>query len=359
VDSLKRSNLVFLGTRIKHSDKTLAMLFCAFLKHYNDAIGRVEMGYYKFSDFLKKEYGEKVYKIPVNLPVSCPNRECGGGGCIFCGDEGADFEMLESSLSVKEQIRQNGKFMKENYHASKFIVYFQNYSNTYIQKEKLQKYIEEILEVSVAYNIVGLYISTRPDCISDNYLEMIKNTVKESLDIVIELGLQTANYKTLEILNRGHSLGEFIDSVIRIKKVGFGLCAHVILDLPFDEMVDVQETAKILSALSVDQVKCHSLYVLEDTKLAEMVKENEITLLTFDDYVERALSFLEFLSPHIVVQRIIGRAPKERTLFCNFGMSWWKIHDAIVKAMEEEDRFQGKKFDYLNGKALGKFKSRK
>jgi len=107
-----------------------------------------------------------------------------------------------------------------------------------------------------------------------------------------------------------------------------------------------------LSALGVNQVKCHSLYILKDTVLGEMYKRGEIKHVTLEEYIERAISFLEYLDPSIVIQRLIGRAPEERSLFCNWGMSWWKIHDSIERKMTEENRYQGKKFDYLNGRAL-------
>ncbi|HOM03340.1 MAG TPA: TIGR01212 family radical SAM protein [Acetivibrio sp.] len=309
------------------------------------------MLYNKFSTYLKEKYGSKVYKLPLNLPVTCPNRDgrISGSGCIFCGEEGAGFENLPSFLEIKEQLKLNSKYIGKNYSSEKFIAYFQNYSNTYLPLEDFKKYINEAL----AENIVAVYISTRPDCIEDSYLSFLKE-IKQSkgVDIVIELGLQTVNYHTLKFLNRGHLLAEFIDAVLRIKAFGLESCAHYILDLPMDSMDDVIEGARILSALGVSQVKCHSLYILKDTVLGEMYERGEIQPVTVEEYIERAVSFLEYLDPSIVVQRLIGRAPEERSLFCNWGMSWWKIHDAIERKMIEENRYQGKKFDYLNGKAL-------
>ncbi len=307
--------------------------------------------YNRFSDYLKNKYGTKVYKIPVNLPVSCPNREDGQGGCVFCGEEGAGFELLSKEVDVKEQIFKNIEYIRGKYKAQKFIIYFQNYSNTYIKKEKLEKVLREILLLKDEYNIVGVYISTRPDCVSDDYLNMIKQILGD-IEVVVELGLQTVNYKTLEKLKRGHDLAQFLDAVLRIKKFGFKVCAHVILDLPFDEEKDVVQTARVLSALNVEQVKCHSLYVLKGTELAKMYEEGTLSMLEMEDYVKRAISFLENLSPSIVVQRIIGRAPKERTCFCNFGVSWWKIHDKIICRMKEKGTFQGRLCDYLDGCAI-------
>ena len=164
------------------------------------------------------------------------------------------------------------------------------------------------------------------------------------------MGLQTVNYKTLEFLNRGHTLAEYIDAVIRTKRYGLGTCAHYIVDLPMDTIKDVIEGAKILSALDVEQVKCHSLYILKGTRLGEMFERGEIKPVSLEEYVERIIAFLEHLSPDIVIQRLLGRAPKERTLFCNWNCSWWKIRDMIEEKMQTEARYQGSKFDYLGGK---------
>lgn len=305
------------------------------------------MLYNRFSRYLKRKYNTRVYKLPLNLPVTCPNRDgkISRKGCIFCGEEGANFENLSNCLSVKEQLSQNSKYMGKNYKSEKFIAYFQNFSNTYLPLEDFKKYISE----ACVDNIVAIYISTRPDCIWKDYLEYLKDIkVKKGIDIVIELGLQTVNYHTLKVLKRGHLLAEFIDAVLLIKSYGLEICAHYILDIPMDSLDDTIEGARILSALRVEQVKCHSLYILKDTLLGEMYQKGEITPVSMDEYIERAISFLEHLNPDIVIQRLIGRAPEERTLFCNWGNSWWKVHDLLEKKMKEENRFQGKKYNYLS-----------
>lgn len=173
----------------------------------------------KFSEFLKDKYGMKVYKIPVNLPVTCPNRENGGTGCIYCDDVGAGFELMNSSLSITEQVSKNIEYIGKKYNAQKFIIYFQNYSNTYIPLTRFKEFINETRSLKSRYDIAALYISTRPDCIREDYLQVIQDIIGDSMDVVIELGLQTVNYKTLKILGRGHTLAEFIDGVNIIKKI--------------------------------------------------------------------------------------------------------------------------------------------
>ena len=306
------------------------------------------MSYKKFSDYLIEVYGQKVYKIPVNLPATCPNRDglLSCEGCTFCGEEGAGFESLSPLLSVEEQLKKNIAYISEKYHARKFIAYFQNYSNTYFLLDVFRSYLEQ----ACIRDVVALYISTRPDCLNNQYYEIMAE-IKErySVDIVVEIGLQTVNYHTLKELNRGHGLAEFIDAVNRAKTYGLKTCAHMITDLPMDTLEDVVEGAKILSALRVDQVKCHSLYILKQTKMGEMFQQGLLQPASMETFIERTITFLEYLSPQIVIQRLIGRAPEERSLFCSWDTSWWKVVELIEQKMMRERRYQGKLFHYLNG----------
>lgn len=303
------------------------------------------MLYNEYSKYLIDKYGEKVYKLPVNIPATCPNRDgtIGYGGCTFCAEVGAGFEMLDNSICVKEQIERNMDYISRKYKAKKFIAYFQNYTNTYLELETFKKYIRE----AIVQNIVEISISTRPDCIGEEYLQFLDDIRSEhNVNISIELGLQTVNYHTLIKINRGHTLAAFIEAVNRIKKYNFEICVHVILNLPGDNMYDTVETAKILSVLKVEQVKIHSLYIIENTEMGRLYKENEITLISKDEYIERVINFLEYLNKDIVVQRLIGRAPKENSLFVNWGMSWWKIKDEILDNMSKQGRYQGKKANF-------------
>lgn len=307
--------------------------------------------YNTYSKYLLEKYGEKVYKLPVNLPITCPNRDgtLSEGGCTFCGDEGGSFENQPNYLTVKEQLIKNKSYIGKKYKAKKFIAYFQNFSNTFMPLNEFKSYVNE----AILQDIVGISISTRPDCINDLYLEYLQSVQeKNNLEVIIELGLQTVNYQSLQKINRGHSLAEFIDSVLRIKRFNMRVCTHIILNLPWDNMLDTVENAKILSSLGVDEVKLHGLYIVDGTVLGEQYKNGEIQLISKDEYKERVITFLEYLDPKIVIQRIIGRAPEENALFVNWNQSWWKIRDEIVMEMENRQSFQGKLFDYLNGKAV-------
>jgi radical SAM protein (TIGR01212 family) len=307
--------------------------------------------YNLYSEHLSKKFGAKVYKLPVNLPGTCPNRDgtLGWGGCVFCDEEGAGFECLSNALSVKQQIAENMAFFRRRYHADKFIVYFQAFTNTYMPLESFKANILQALE----QDVVGLAISTRPDCINDSYLAFLGEIKEKSgVDINIELGLQTVNYHTLARFNRGHSLAEFIDAALRIKQHGLTVCAHLILNLPWDDLTDCVENAKIISALGVEYVKLHTLYVVRGTVLGDWFQQGEFTIISLEDYVARVGEFLSYLHPSVVIQRLVGRGPRERLLFSNWGASWWLVKQRIEEYLDDNDIYQGMKCDYLNGKAL-------
>ena len=296
--------------------------------------------YNKYSEFLKDEFQEKVYKLPISLPLTCPNRDGtkSTGGCIYCSEEGGSFENLSNRLTITEQLEKNKEYIGKKYNAKKFIAYFQSFTNTYLPIEKFIENFEEAISVD---EIVGVSISTRPDTIGDEFIEYLK-TKKNDYLITVELGLQSVNNKTLKILNRSHNLSDFIDAVLRLKKADLRVCVHLILNLPWDDLDDVIEAANILSILRVDEVKLHSLYINKGTKLGEMYEKGELKLKTEEEYVIYVSNFLSHLYEKIAVQRLLGRNPKENSLFSNWDKSWWKIQDEIIDYMTKNDLYQGK-----------------
>ncbi|MDO5714324.1 MAG: TIGR01212 family radical SAM protein [Tissierellia bacterium] len=305
----------------------------------------METPYREYSKFLRERFGEKVYKIPIKLNLTCPNRDgsCGVGGCIFCGEQGGSFENLDATLSVRQQLIINKEYIGKRYGAKKFISYFQNFTNTYQPLDNYKKALKDAIDDDV----VGITISTRPDYLQGKYLEATKPYLNKYL-VTFELGIQSVNYKTLRIIGRGHGLAQSIDGILKLKSMGFRVCVHMILDLPWDTKEDIIEGARILNVLKVDEVKIHSLYVVKDTFLEHEYKNHRFKPLSQKEYINRVITFLEYLSPDIVVQRLIGRAPEDETVFCNWGQSWWKIRDEIVETMQNEHRYQGKLYEIYN-----------
>lgn len=311
--------------------------------------------YRNYSDYLKERYGEKVYKIPVALPVTCPNRDgqLSSEGCIFCGSIGADYETKAVGLPITRQLDRSMAHVGPKYKARKFIAYFLNYTNTYAKPEDFRRWIEEAMGHPA---VVGVDVSTRPDCIHEVYLDILKELSETyGKDVTIELGLQSANAHTLLKLGRCHTVAEYVDAALRIGRYGFGQCTHVIADLPWDDRLDVIEAAKLISALPVTEVKLHSLYIVKGTALAAMYERGEVTLSTMEEYMERVMLFLSYLRKDIVIQRIVGRASGGNTLSVNGGSPWWEVKKRIDSLMEERQISQGCLCDYLDGKAVRQF----
>ena len=302
------------------------------------------MIYRKYSDFLREKFGEKVYKLPVKLDLTCPNRDgtCGLGGCIFCGEEGGSFE--NNYGTVREQLIKNRDHIKSKYKANKYIAYFQNFTNTYMPFEDFKKVIED----SLIEDVVGVSISTRPDYLPKKHLDFLEELNKNYF-VTVEIGLQTPNYHSLKKLNRGHGLAEFIAAALELKRRNLNVCTHIIIGLPWDDDLDILECAKILNVLNIDEVKIHALYILKDTALGKMYERGEIEAISLDDYKKKVILFLRNLKDDIIVERIIGRAPYENSLFCNWNTSWWKIRDDIINVMHENGYTQG---DLVKGEIL-------
>jgi radical SAM protein (TIGR01212 family) len=224
----------------------------------------VDKRYNQFSTHLKEKFGAKVYKITLDAGFSCPNRENGGTGCIFCDDGGSFSQAHSNLLSVEEQVQTGAAQLAQRFKAQKFMSYFQAYSNTYKPVDELEKIYKSAL---IHPDVVGISIGTRPDCVDEAKLDLIAG-----LDTYtwIEYGLQSVHDKTLARINRGHDFDCFLRAYEMTKARGINVCAHVILGLSetHDEMM---QTAKELARLKVDGVKIHMLCVLENTPLAQML----------------------------------------------------------------------------------------
>lgn len=205
------------------------------------------MCYFAYSDYLKNKYGEKVYKLPINLPVTCPNRDGtkGVGGCIFCSGAGASYELLDKSVPVREQLLQNMAYMGRRFGAKKFIAYFQNYSNTYLPVDEFAAFMRQ----AVMENVVEISVSTRPDCVLKGHLDALAELYESGVNISLELGLQSANDGTLKIINRGHTVADFVNACRLVRTYPFEITAHLILNLPWDSLEDVIAAGKAFKCL--------------------------------------------------------------------------------------------------------------
>jgi len=304
----------------------------------------IQNRYNKLKESLLKKYGFPVYKIPVDAGFTCPNRDghLGWGGCIFCEETGSGFAIQNRGESIEKQVLKGIGRMKRRYPDAKFFVYFQNFTNTYAPPEVLDsKYREALCHPDV----IGVDISTRPDCVPEEVLDVVEALSKQT-HVTLEYGMQTANYRTLMKLNRGHTLGEFIDAVIRTKKRNLEVVAHIILNLPWDDRIDVIETAKILNALCVNGVKIHSLYIPKVSVMAGMYERGEIKICSLEEYINRVITFLEYLSPDIVIHRLVAEGPRNGCIFNNWGLLKIQVINAIDRELKSRDTWQGKQFRF-------------
>ena len=259
--------------------------------------------YNQFSAHLKNKFGVKVYKVTLDAGFSCPNRDgtISRGGCIFC-DEGGSFSQAHSNkLSIEEQVEVGIKNLSERFKAKKFMSYFQAYSNTYKPVAEL----EQIYNAALGNEkIVGLSIGTRPDCIDDEKIKLI-SSYKDDYYTWIEYGLQSIHNKTLQKINRGHDYDCFLKAYEKTKAAGINVCVHVIFGL-WETHDEIMETAKELARLQVDGVKIHMLCALQNTKLAKMYKNKEVTFMDEDEYVQTVCDFLEYLPQTTTIHRLAG-----------------------------------------------------
>ncbi len=304
------------------------------------------MIYRELSPYLKEKYSARVQRVSISYFRTCPNRDgtVGVGGCTFCEETGSGFGNKFRNLDVRAQVVEGMKIARQKYKAQKFMAYFQSFTNTYGSLEEL----ERVYKASLIEDVVALDISTRPDTFSEEIASLLKKISDENhVDIFIEFGLESINENTLVYINRGHSVGEFIDAVLRAKRYNFEVIAHVILDLPTDTMEDEIGCAKILSALKVNGVKMHSLYIVKGTKMGRDYLEGKLKPFGSDEYIKRARAFLSYLDPAIVIHRIIS-TPPQNALY-SIGLTYAEAKKSIEEEMMKNSEYQGVKFDYLDG----------
>lgn len=260
--------------------------------------------YRTLKDYLTEKYGCTVKKICIDAGFSCPNRDgrAGFGGCIYCGERGAG-EHLDPSRCITEQV----ELGLSRGGADAYIAYFQSFTNTYADVATLKERYDAAL---IDERIKVLAIGTRPDCLSDEVCRLIAS-YKDRVDVWVELGLQTANDRTAEIINRGYPLSTYREATARLNSYGIPHITHIIIGLPCESEADVLATVDEVNASGAIGIKIHSIYVTEGTRLAEMYRENLYTPPTLEEYVDLAAKALVRLSRDIVVHRITGDAPRD------------------------------------------------
>ncbi len=291
--------------------------------------------YYRFSEYLKETFGERVYRVPVDAGFTCPNRDgtCGTGGCIYCDSRGSAAPFLRRELSIREQIHDGVQRVRKRYKARKYIVYFQAFSNTYESPEILEKIYTKALGFE---GMVGVAIATRPDCIDQEKLKVI-HRVFSGFQVWMEYGLQTIHEETLAWIGRGHGLEAFAKAVEITRRFPFRICAHIIFGLPGETREMMLETVRYLAALRIDAVKIHMLHVLKGTRLAKLYKRTHFELPGMEEYISIVCDALELLPPFTVIHRLTGDAPEDRLI----APDWMLRKQETLRGIESELKRRG------------------
>ena len=263
----------------------------------------------RLSDHLIEEFGEKVYKLSLSSGCTCPNRDgtIGYGGCTFCS-EGGSGEFASAYAPVDIQIAQAKEKIAGKTTASKFIAYFQSFTNTYGDVKTLRKLY---LETIGREDIVALSLGTRPDCLGDEVMEMLKE-LQEIKPVWIELGLQTIHERTADDFHRGYSLQTFEDAYQRLKEAGFTVIVHVILGLPGESKEDMLDTIRYLAALrpQLDGIKLQMLQILKGTAMGEQYQKDPFPLMSLDEYAALVKECVALLPKDTVLHRMTGDGPR-------------------------------------------------
>lgn len=300
-----------------------------------------------FGAVCKAKYGERLRKLTIDAQFTCPNRDgtLGRGGCTFCNVASFSYQQAET-LSISEQLEQGKARYKEakpKLNADKFIAYFQAYTSTYDEYQVLMAKYDEAVKHS---EIVGLSVGTRPDCVPDNVLDLLASYQHKGVDVWLELGLQTANDRTLHKINRGHDFACYSDTVSRARSRGLKVCTHLILGLPGETSLDYMATLQAVLAQGVDGLKLHPLHVVEGSTMAKAWRAGRLPLLSIEEYAASVGELIRHTPKEIIFHRVTAYAKKPMLLAPDWCAYRW---DGLVAIVDNLQRLGGQG-DALEGR---------
>ncbi len=298
--------------------------------------------YRDFTSFLSESFPFKVQKISINAGFTCPNRDGtkGRGGCTYCNNKSFSPDYSPHIKTVSEQMEEGIEFFSHKYTDMKYLAYFQSYTNTYESVDKLIDLYEEAL----AYpNVVGLVISTRPDCMPNELLEYFE-IISAKHFVLIEYGVESTLNKTLERVNRQHTFEESIESIRNTAKRGIPVGAHMILGLPGESRSEILSHATTLSALPLTTIKVHQLQIIKGTAMAKEYKllPESFHMFELDEYIDLCVDFSELLNPDFYIDRFASQSPKDMLIAPDWGVKNYELTQKIIKRFKERDTFQGR-----------------
>ena len=293
--------------------------------------------YKHLNKYLKEKFGERTLKICIDGGFTCPNRDGtkSSNGCIFCSERGSG-EHINSVPEIGSQVRNYFKSYKAQ-RANKFIAYFQNFTNTYAPVNILKEKYDSAL---IDDRIVALAVATRPDCINEEICKLLKS-YSNKYYVWVELGLQTSNNITGELINRGYSSDEFSKAVDLLNKYNIDVVTHIMIGLPGENFEDLKNTVNFINSHNIQGLKIHCTYVVENTVLADMYKNGNYEPISLDYYLDCASYVLTHISPDIIIHRVSGDAPKDLLLAPEWNCHKKWIINGLDKILRDHNLWQG------------------
>lgn len=293
--------------------------------------------YHTLNYYYRNLFHHKVFKVSLNADFSCPNFK-NGNGCIFCLHGSNDYD-IEKNKDLVRQFEEVKSVLEKKWPNSFYIGYFQANTNTYAPLSVLKEKYETILHLE---NVVGLSIATRSDAITSECYDYLEELNKKTF-LTVELGLQSAKPETLQFINRGHSLENFVEAVNNFKKRNIKVVVHIINGLPYETKEDMLYTVEFLNHLGIDGIKIHMLHILKGTELASIYEEKPFPILSKEEYIDIVIEQLERLNPNVVIHRITGDPNIEDLIAPEWLVKKFCVLNDIDKEMVKRDVYQGDK----------------
>lgn len=299
--------------------------------------------YYTLDYFYKQKFNSKVFKVSLNAGFSCPNIDgtVGTGGCIYCSNTGSGEFAGNKNDDLVKQFNEVKAILHKKWPNAKYIGYFQAFTNTYAPVDILKEKYETILALD---DVIGLSISTRPDCLEDDVVEYLGELNKRT-NLWVELGLQTIHDSTSKLINRGHDYDEFLKGLEKLKAKNIKVIVHIINGLPGEDYNMMMETAKAVANMGVDGIKIHLLHVIKDTPMEKMLQKGMLTLMNQEEYINLVCDQLEILPETMIVHRLTGDGKRDELVGPLWSLKKWEVLNAIDDELKKRNSYQGIKYN--------------
>ena len=310
-------------------------------KRYND-----------FSTNFRKLFEGRVQKISVNAGLTCPNRDGtrGRGGCTYCNNKTFQPDYCDINTLLKTQLEEGISFFSRKYTTMRYLAYFQSYTNTYAPVPVLRELYEQALTFP---GVLGLVIATRPDCLSSEVLDLLEE-LSQRYYVMVELGIESIENRTLEKINRGHTWEESAKAIEETAKRSIHNCAHVILGLPGENHADYIRQARVISSLDVENIKLHQLQIHKGTAMAHEYAQFPDRFHPFgvEEYTELVVEYLENLNSQISVERFVSSAPDNMVVAPRWGLKNYEFVAKVEKRLKEKSTWQGRVWEGINQEGI-------